>query len=306
MQPQPQMIPQNAQIPNANQPNQNQMYQVIQTESPNCCEKFSKCVTGNTNIPLMVFLILMSSLNAIVIWSLIHFQIYFGSIFLFASIFQFLFALFVWCRMAMKIEKNTSTVKYGYLYLINLLILSLCTLTYPIVRIWNFILFETILIALNNKDKKMKFFCCRIPGKAVIICSIIYHIIINPFEIISIIITVAYAFIYNKWLSQKLNISNEKVQRIENSCLIKKIKEKIATFISLEDTQSKDKKQQPLVNYQQDINNSVNMSFIPANMYPNYYSGIIPNPNQPQIQQQPIAPAQGALNPPVVNINQTN
>ena len=306
MQPQPQMIPQNAQIPNANQPNQNQMYQVIQTESPNSCEKFSKCVTGNTNIPLMVFLILMSSLNAIVIWSLIHFEIYYGSIFLLASIFQFLFALFVWCRMAMKIEKNTSTVKYGYLYFINLLILSLCTLTYPIVRICNFILFETILIALNNKDKKMKFFCCRIPGKAVIICSIIYHLIINPFEIISIIITVAYAFIYNKWLSQKLNISNEKVQRLENSCLIKTCKEKFETFISLEDTQKNDKKQQPLVNHQQDINNSVNMSFIPANMYPNYYSGIIPNPNQPQIPQQPIAPAPGAINPPVVNINQAN
>jgi hypothetical protein len=208
--------------------------------------------------------------------------------------------------MAMKIEKNTSTVKYGYLYLINLLILSLCTLTYPIVRIWNFILFETILIALNNKDKKMKFFCCRIPGKAVIICSIIYHIIINPFEIISIIITVAYAFIYNKWLSQKLNISNEKVQRLENSCLIKKIKEKIATFISLEDTQSKDKKQQPLVNYQQDINNSVNMSFIPANMYPNYYSGIIAAPGQQQIQLQQFAPSQGINNPPVIDINQPN
>jgi predicted small secreted protein len=140
----------------------------------------------------------------------------------------------------------------------------------------------------------------------VIICSIIYHIIINPFEIISIIITVAYAFIYNKWLSQKLNISNEKVQRLENSCLIKKIKEKIATFISLEDTQSKDKKQQPLVNYQQDINNSVNMSFIPANMYPNYYSGIIAAPGQQQIQLQQFAPSQGINNPPVIDINQPN
>ena len=48
------------------------------------------------------------------------------------------------------------------------------------------------------------------------------------------------------------------------------------------------------------------MSFIPANMYPNYYSGIIPNPNQPQIPQQPIGPAQGAVIPPVVNINQAN
>ena len=307
MQPQPQMIPQNVQIPNANQPIQNQMYQVIQTESPNCCEKFSKCVTGNTNIPLMVFLILMSSLNVIVLWCIIHVHIhYFTFLFLNASIFQLLFALFVWCRMAMKIEKNTSTVKYGYLYLINLLILSVFSLTLPFFRIWNFILFETILIALNNKEKKMKFFCFRIPGKYVIICSILYHLMINPLDIYSLTITVAYAFIYNKWLSQKINISNEKVQRLENSCLIKKFKEKIATFISLEDTQKKDKKQQPLVNHQQDINNSVNMSFIPANMYPNYYSGIIAAQGQQQIQLQQFAPSQGINNPPVVDINQPN
>ena len=307
MQPQPEMIPQNAQIPNANQPIQDQMYQVIQTESPNCCEKFSKCVTGNTNIPLMVFIILMSSLNVIVLWWIINAHIhYFSFLFLNASIFQLLFALFVWCRMAMKIEKNTSTVKYGYLYLINLLIISICSFTLPLFRIWNFILFETILIALNNKDKKMKFFCCRIPGKALIICSILYHLIINPFDIYSLIITVAYAFIYNKWLSQKLNISNEKVQRLENSCLIKTFKEKFETFITLEDTQKKDKKQQPLVNHQQDINNSINMSFIPANMYPNYYSGIIAAQGQQQIQLQQIAPSQGINNPPVVDINQPN
>ena len=152
----------------------------------------------------------------------------------------------------------------------------------------------------------MKFFCFRIPGKYVIICSILYHLIISPFDIYSLIITVAYAFIYNKWLSQKLNISNEKVQRLENSCLIKTFKEKIATFISLEDTQKKDKKQQPLVNHQQDINNSVNMSFIPANMYPNYYSGIIAAQGQQQIQLQQFAPSQGINNPPVVDINQPN
>ena len=47
------------------------------------------------------------------------------------------------------------------------------------------------------------------------------------------------------------------------------------------------------------------MSFIPVNMYPNYYSGIIPNPQQ-QIPLQQIPQAQGAMNPPVVDINQTN
>ena len=307
MQPQPQMMPQNVQVPNANQPPQNQMYQVIQTESPNSCEKCSKCLTGSTNIPLMVFLILMSSINVIILCSLIYIRIRFYSFLLLnASCFQFLFAIFVWSRMAIKIEKNTSTVKYGYLYLINLLILSICTLTLPFFRVWNFILFETILIALNNKDKKMKFFGFRISGTKVIIFSIIYHIIINPFDIYSLIITIAYAFIYNKWLSQKINISNEKVQRMENYCFIKCFKEKLQTFITLEDTQNKDKKQQPLVNHQQDINNSVNMSFIPSNMYPNYYSGIIAAPGQQQIQLQQLAPSQGINNPPVVDINQTN
>ena len=90
---------------------------------------------------------------------------------------------------------------------------------------------------------------------------------------------------------------------MENMCFFNYLKNNFKTFISVQDVLSKEKREQPLV---QDINNSVNMSFIPANMYPNYYSGIIPNPNQPQIPQQPIAPAQGAVIPPVVNINQAN
>lgn len=59
--PQPQMMPQNIQIPIANQPQPNQLYQVIQYESPNTCEKCSKCLTGTTNLPFTVFIILMTS-----------------------------------------------------------------------------------------------------------------------------------------------------------------------------------------------------------------------------------------------------
>ena len=304
MQPQPQMMPQNNQIPNANQPAQNQMYQVIQLDTQNSCEKCSKCITGSANIPFMVFIIIMSSLAVIAFCFLCHFDpmMFF---FLNAAIFDFLFALFVWCRMAIKIEKNTSTVKYGYLYLLNLFILSIFTLNFPLFCVWSFILFETILIALNNRDKKIKFFCCRITGTKVIIFSILYHCLFNWFSIIRLIITVAYAFIYNKYLSQKLNISNEKVQRWENTCLLKYFKEKFQTFISIDDIQNKDKKQQPLVPpQQQDINSSA-MSFVPSNMYPNYYSGIIAAPGQ-QIQLQQLNPSQGNNIPPVVDINQAN
>ena len=59
------MMPQNIQIPIANQPVQPQFYQVIQTESPNTCEKCSKFFTGSPNVPIMVFTILMTSFDIV-------------------------------------------------------------------------------------------------------------------------------------------------------------------------------------------------------------------------------------------------
>ena len=296
MQPQQQMMPQNNQIPNANQPAQNQMYQVIQTESQNTFEKCSKCITGSANVPFMVFIIIMSSFAVIAFFFLCYFHPIMPYFFT-GAIFDFLFALFVWCRMAIKIEKNTSTVKYGYLYFLNLFILSICTLNFPLFAVWSFILFETILIALNNRDKKMKFFCCRITGKKIIIFSILYYFLFNWFSIIRLIIIVAYSFIYNKYLSKILNISNANVQKLENTRFIKYFKDNFLNFISIDEIQNKDKKEQPLVNpQQQDISNSV-MSFDPSNIYPNYYSGNFAAPGQ-QIQENNI--------PPVVDINQAN
>ena len=330
MQPQQQMMPQSIHTPDPNQPSQNQMPQLIQAESQNSFGKCSKCITGSENVPFMVLVILMSFLASTVICFLIRFvDIMFY--FFIAALFDFLFALFVWCRLAIKIEKNISTVKYGFLYFINLFILSICTLPFPfhywnplyytiyeifygrqilgywdkrilikctkIQLFWNFILFETILIALNNREKKMKFFCCRITGKKVIIFSILYHFLFNWFSIIHLIIIVAYSFIYNKYLSQILNISNANVQKLENTRFMKYFKDKFLNFISIDEIQNKDKKEQPLVNpQQQDISNSA-MSFDPSNIYPNYYSGIIAVPEQ-QIQGNNI--------PPVVDINQAN
>ena len=330
MQPQQQMMPQSIQTPDPSQPSQNQMPQLIQAESQNSFGKCSKCITGSENVPFMVLVILMSFLASTVICFLIHFKDIMFYFFI-AALFDFLFALFVWCRLAIKIEKNISTVKYGFLYFINLFILSICTLPFPfhywdpiyytiyeifcgrlglgcldkrvligcteIHLFWSFILFETILIALNNRDKKMKFFCCRITGKKIIIFSILYYFLFNWFSIIRLIIIVAYSFIYNKYLSKILNISNANVQKLENTRFIKYFKDNFLNFISIDEIQNKDKKEQPLVNpQQQDISNST-MSFDPSNIYPNYYSGIIAVPEQ-QIQGNNI--------PPVVDINQAN
>ena len=330
MQPQQQMMPQSIHTPDPNQPSQNQMPQLIQAESQNSFGKCSKSITGSENVPFMVLVILMSFLASTVICFLIHFKDIMFYFFI-AALFDFLFALFVWCRLAIKIEKNISTVKYGFLYFINLFILSICTLPFPfhywdpiyytiyeifcgrlglgcldkrvligcteIHLFWSFILFETILIALNNRDKKMKFFCCRITGKKIIIFSILYYFLFNWFSIIRLIIIVAYSFIYNKYLSKILNISNANVQKLENTRFIKYFKDNFLNFISIDEIQNKDKKEQPLVNpQQQDISNSV-MSFDPSNIYPNYYSGNFAAPGQ-QIQENNI--------PPVVDINQAN
>ena len=87
------------------------------------------------------------------------------------------------------------------------------------------------------------------------------------------------------------------MQKLENTRFIKYFKDKFLNFISIDEIQNKDKKEQPLVNpQQQDISNSA-MSFDLSNIYPNYYSGIIAVPEQ-QIQGNNI--------PPVVDINQAN
>ena len=288
--PQPQMMGQNPQMMMANPQQmmpQNQLYQVIQTNSTtNRCEKFSQWLTGSKNIPLMVFLIFMASAAGF-IFNLFIDSLTFGPILSFSSLGNILFALFVWLPMAAKIEKNTSTVRYGYLYLFNSSILCIFSLRFPSAfsRVWCFVLFETLLIAFSNKNKKMKFFCCKISGKAVIISSIIYHCFFNLFNLYCIIITGIYTIIYQKYLINKFGVSNEKVERLENWCCINWLKNNLTTFTTIKEVLEKGQQQLPLVE-NSNIQNSNNSSFIPINMYPNYYSGLAPNMQQPMPMPQ--------------------
>ena len=282
---QPQMMFQNPQMQMGNP--QNQLYQVVQSNSePTRCEKFSKWLTGSYNVPLMVFLILMGSFLLFIITIILSMFLPSG-ILCFSSFGNLLFALFVWGPMAIKIEKNTSTVRYGCLYVINNVFLSICCLSFPLMlnTVWNFILFETLLIAFSNKDKRMKFFCCKMSGKAVIASSIIYYLVFNWILFFHLAITVGYTLVYKRWLINKFGISNERVERYENWCLFRCLKNKFTTFVTLKDTLEKEKQSQPLMenNNMQNANNS---SFIPINMYNNYYSGIVPGMQQMQPNQQ--------------------
>ena len=296
--PQPEMQYNNSQIPIQNPqeyPTQNQIYQVIQSNSTKTpCEKFSKALTGSSNIPLMVFIILMISFLYFSVSLIVSsiFKLGFLALTYFAD---FLFAIFVWSSMAVKIEKNTSTVKYGCLFLINSSIISVFSLTFPLLfhNIWSFILFETLLIALSNKEKNMKFFCWKLSGNTVFYYSIIYNFVFNFYFFWNIIVTIAYTYIYKKYLINKFGISNQKVEKMENFCLIQWIKDRVQTFVPLKDVLEKEPPaQQPLVS---NIQNSNNSSFIPMNLYPNYYSGIIPGMQQ-MMPMPPMGQAQGIRN----------
>ena len=284
---QPQMMVQNPQIQMGN-PQNNQLYQIIQSNStPTRCEKFSKSLTGSYNVTFMVFLILMGSF-LVFIGTLILAAFLPTGILCFSSFGNFLFALFVWAPMAIKIEKNTTTVRYICLFIINDCILSICSLSFPLIlnSVWNFILFETLLIAFSNMDKRMKFFCCKMSGKTVIISSIIYSFVFNFILFFPLAMTIGYTYVYKRWLISKFEISNERVERYENWCLFRWLKNKLNTFITLKDVLEKEKQSQPLVqnNNMENVNNS---SFVPINMYNNnYYSGIVPGMQQMQPIQQ--------------------
>ena len=118
--PQQQMMNQNPQfqmgIPQQIPQNQNQqLYQIVQTDStPNRYEKFSKWLTGTYNAPLIVLLVLMGS-SGFLIFCLVLQNIFPTGVLTFSAFGNFLFTLYVWSPMTIKIERNTTTVRYGCL-----------------------------------------------------------------------------------------------------------------------------------------------------------------------------------------------
>ena len=284
--PQSEMMDQNPQMVQRIQP-QNQIFQGNSIQQ--CYEIFSKFITGSRSIPLMVLIIIiLISLDPIL--TLLASVPPYENAFIFKlkcllpSLGRFLFAICVWSSMAVKIEKNTSTVRYGCLFIINCSLLCVMSLSFPLspFKLWCFVLFETLLIALSNKDKKMKFFIFRIGGRAVIILSIAYNAIMNwNWNIISVVITVVYTVIYQKYVINIFGISNEKVEKFENFGFIIWIKNNVKIFVSLKDVLEKEQKNQPLVQ-DSNIQNPNESSFIPSKIYPNYYSQIDPNLQQMQ------------------------
>lgn len=269
---QPQIMSQNPNNPQENQ---------IENQNISCqskLEKITKCIIGTEKITSMVAIILMLVLLTLI--TNISFPYNNNFSLAFSSLGNFLFTLFVWSPMAVKIEKITSSVRYGCLFLINCSLLCVLTLAFPLYynRFWCFIFFETLLIALSNINKKMRFFSYKLKGIYIIAFSIAYILIFNYPQFYYILIIVIYTIIYKKYLINKFAFSNERMEKIENK-IINWTNFSLIKFIYLKDTlEMEENIQHEKQNSDGQISN--NSSFIPNNMYPNHDSGIENNGQQ--------------------------
>ena len=132
---------------------------------------------------------------------------------------------FAWAPIGKKIENSIGSGRYICLSLFNsLIVLLLYSFMLPIFRfseiIYNFAYFEMLLVALSNRDKHILVLNKKIPCKFIIYflpilsCFIIYHHIY-------FIMTYIYGWIYHKYLNERLNISDEKIKKLESFCIFK-------------------------------------------------------------------------------------
>ena len=232
------------------------------------CNKLKLFLSGSSNIPLIVYNILILSCVSVT-FSLLYQFINFRPYKLLSNISNFISIIFVWCPLSTKIEKYTSTVRYAILFLLNYIILCLISISFPLnlCNLWRFTLFETILIASSNEDKTIRFFGIELNGRNLIFISILYAIICN--SVISVILTAIYAFCYKPILITKFEISNDIIKRLEELKEIKLIKSKTKSFVTLEQALNKEKN---LLIFNNICNNCNNNSFTHFNIYQNNYS----------------------------------
>ena len=132
---------------------------------------------------------------------------------------------FAWAPIGKKIENSVGSGRYICLSLFNsLIVLLLYSFMLPIFRFseifYNFAYFEMLLVALSNRDKHILVLNKKIPCKFIIYflpilsCFIIYHHIY-------FIMTYIYGWIYHKYLNERLNISDEKIKKLESFCIFK-------------------------------------------------------------------------------------
>ena len=136
--------------------------------------------------------------------------------------------LFAWAPLGKKIENSVGSGRYICLTLLNSTIVFCIYNTIIYYRyyfseiLYNFAYFEMLLVALSNKDKHILILNKKISCKFIIIVLPILSLFII-YHHMYFIITYIYGWIYHKYLIEKLSFSDEKIKKLESSCILRRL-----------------------------------------------------------------------------------
>ena len=202
--------------------------------------------------------------------------------FLITNLINIIFAIIFWINEAIQYEKKLSSIKYFLHFLINStfiqILYSLFQLFFSLFYknlinnkkdnfenngIWPYILFEISLMCLLNPDNNIYLLCIPypIPAKYFPLVLILFLFILNMGIELNLIVGVLYSFIYVNLIKNKLDLSDESIEKIENSFLFSNFKNN-NNFIKLNNVNN-----ESLLNNNNNQNgydlNSNNNNFIP-------------------------------------------
>lgn len=224
---------------------QDKPFQIIQDRK---CPSLKKSIEILKQSPFTVFsIILLFTIMLLILTVLAILRIFFRFHYIkfhcsIQLIFHSLFVYYVWFPLAREIEKTSGSTRYLIIFLFNFGIIQLGSM---LIFFWQykytqclcfFIEFETILVTLVNKDKKLDFFYWRISNKFSPFLIVLYYLFVTRFFHPYPIIIGLYALFYEKFLMNHLAISNEKIMSIENCCCIKMIVNKFKSYVKIEET----------------------------------------------------------------------
>ena len=145
-----------------------------------------------------------------------------------------LFFYFVWFPVGKQIEETSGTMRYLIMFFINGSVILIGVVKYTSFfrrHFWYldyfyhpfiyFVEFETILVALLNRTKSIKFFWFSLSNKYSPFVIILYYTISNGFNNGLFILIALYALIYEKLFMESLSISNQNIESIESNRIIK-------------------------------------------------------------------------------------
>lgn len=172
----------------------------------------------------------------------------FTSVFMTLSILNIIFAFFAWLPDAIKLEKSAGTIRYFFNFMLNSICIQLIYTTIaffislfassflliPSSGLWPMILAEITILCLNNPQGQLQMFLipCLIPAKFYPWALFAFFTVLNMSVQFDILAGILYGYLFFYFLKNKMQFSDEFINRAENWPVLNKIKN-CESFISL-------------------------------------------------------------------------